>query len=527
MVKTRLAGLAWAVVIVAAFGRPLFHSLGQADLENDEALHSIVAESIVETGDWMTPHSYVPYLSPDFVEKPPLKFWLVAAPIRAGLLPGDEAGLRFWDALFGAAAFLYVFALGRHMAGAWCGLSAVLALFTFEPLLFNHGLRTNNMDASVVLAYCGGMYHVVRWVRTDSSRGRLGHAAAAGAWFYLGLMTKFVAVAFLPAVAGLVAVMLPSVRARVFAAWRTWLAVTVAVAALAAPWFVYQTVRSGAEFWYVILGEHVFKRFSTGLDPSHLKPWGYYLGFVVRELSRAHTLWLVAGGGLLVLWRSLREEWFEGALLLFWFWLPTAFISLGSSKLPHYCTRSCPRSRSGPATACRGPGGWLPSTSCRRGGGRDGPGSRRRRPLPCCSPRGPAFAYRGVRDKLGTEPHPMRSVRNCLQNLRNYQARAGQRQAPLFVWLPGDSYQHSFFYYFRAVGWGMHDYWTDEGLVAALDSSDSQMAVLMPRPDYYRFLLRTGRTPTMVPQRDLTTALIVRSRPDVGLQPKVTEAHTR
>ena len=36
-----------------------------------------------------------------FLEKPPLKFWIVAAPIRAGLLPHDEFGLRFWDAVFG------------------------------------------------------------------------------------------------------------------------------------------------------------------------------------------------------------------------------------------------------------------------------------------------------------------------------------------------------------------------------------------------------------------------------------------
>jgi hypothetical protein len=53
----------------------------------------------------------------------------VALPIRLGLLPHNEFGLRFWDALFGAIALLYVFAVGRRMAAPMCGLIAGLVLF--------------------------------------------------------------------------------------------------------------------------------------------------------------------------------------------------------------------------------------------------------------------------------------------------------------------------------------------------------------------------------------------------------------
>jgi hypothetical protein len=38
-------------------------------------------------------------------------------------------GLRFWDALFGATAFVYVFAIGSLLAGPVCGAVAVLLLF--------------------------------------------------------------------------------------------------------------------------------------------------------------------------------------------------------------------------------------------------------------------------------------------------------------------------------------------------------------------------------------------------------------
>ena len=106
----------WLALVIAAFCLPLFIGLGRTDLENDEAIYSFAVDEILANGDWLNPR-----LSPDvnnvFLEKPPLKFWIVAAPIRLGLLPHDEFGLRFWDALFGSVAFLYVFALGRRLGG--------------------------------------------------------------------------------------------------------------------------------------------------------------------------------------------------------------------------------------------------------------------------------------------------------------------------------------------------------------------------------------------------------------------------
>src|SRR6185436_8454504 len=74
-------------------------------------------------------------------------------------LPHDEFGLRFWDAVFGGVSFLYVFLIGSLLAGPVCGGVAVLLLFVHGPLLFQHGLRTNNMEAALLLSYCGGIYH--------------------------------------------------------------------------------------------------------------------------------------------------------------------------------------------------------------------------------------------------------------------------------------------------------------------------------------------------------------------------------
>src|SRR5690349_17648686 len=95
------------LLLAAGVAVPLLTGLREPELRSDEAIYSYSVERILETGDWLTPR-YIPTDGP-FLEKPPLKMWIVAAAMRAGLLPRDEAGLRFFDGLFGAISFLYIF----------------------------------------------------------------------------------------------------------------------------------------------------------------------------------------------------------------------------------------------------------------------------------------------------------------------------------------------------------------------------------------------------------------------------------
>ena len=104
-------------VVASFFGLQLFRGLALQDLSNDEAIYSYAVDKIVESGEWLTPQSSPQTVPPGdpadrpnpFLEKPPWKFWIVALPITLGFLPLDEFGLRFWDALFGALVFAYVF----------------------------------------------------------------------------------------------------------------------------------------------------------------------------------------------------------------------------------------------------------------------------------------------------------------------------------------------------------------------------------------------------------------------------------
>ena len=335
----------WLALVLALFCLPLFIGLGQGDVREDEAIYSFAVDRILETGDWLEPKS-IPNEDWAFLEKPPLKFWIVAAPIRWGLLPRDEFGLRFWDALFGAVAFVYVFLIGFRLAGPVCGGVAVLVLFGHGPLLFVHGLRSNNMEAPLLLAYCGGVYHFLEWAgwprqaQRDSGLpspggGRV-HALAVGLYFILGFMTKFVAALFLPLVLVVSALYTRASRERLLTHWRLWLGVTGVVLAVVAPWFIWATYRYGSFLWEMMLGEHVYTRFTGYLDPNHLEPWHFYISTTYRHFAEAGAAYLGIAGLALLAAQALRRRSPGGLMVLTWAILPIALISVGTSKIYHY-----------------------------------------------------------------------------------------------------------------------------------------------------------------------------------------------
>lgn len=320
----------WLALVLSLFCLPLFIGLRALDLETDEGIYSFAVDRMLEDGEWLRPKSS-PSDTEVFLEKPPLKFWIVAAPIRLGLLPRDELGLRFWDALFGAAAFVYVFALGTRLAGGVCGAMAVLVLFVHAPLLLVHGLRTNNMESALFLCYCGGIYHYLAWAR--QAERRLAHAVATGVYFALGFLTKFVAALFLPAVIGLAAMLF---RPRVSAQWRHWAAACGVAALLVIPWFAFAFWAFGGRVWDTMFGAHVYERFTSSLSVQHIQPWHYYFVTMWQEFERTGVHWLVPVGLTILGVQAVRRRWVEGAVVCLWATVPVLLISAGSSKLYHY-----------------------------------------------------------------------------------------------------------------------------------------------------------------------------------------------
>jgi len=182
-----------------------------------------------------------------------------------------------------------------RLAGPLCGMAAVLVLFAHQPLLFEHGLRGNNMESSVVLVYCAGVYHFLGWSTSGGLATRRWHVFALGLYFVLGFMTKFVAALFLPLVLAVMVLLSREDRARLRDDWRTWFGTALLAIALIAPWFLYQYHRFGGDVWNVMFRTHVLTRFTGYLDPSHLHPWHYYFTEMFANLraSQAVTIAIV------------------------------------------------------------------------------------------------------------------------------------------------------------------------------------------------------------------------------------------
>jgi 4-amino-4-deoxy-L-arabinose transferase-like glycosyltransferase len=341
-VREGLSRPLWLAVIIIAFCVPLFVGLDRRDLENDEAIYSYAVDSILASGDWLNP-ILSPFETTRFLEKPPLKFWIVAAPIALGLLPHNELGFRAWDPLFGSIALLYVFALGRRLEGVVCGLIAVFILFIYSPLLFVHGLRDNAMEAPLFLSYCGGIYHFLQWARTTESTDNTAatdrrgwHAAAVMWYFVLGFMTKFVASVFLPLV--LLAATLSNREAlrRALGEWRRWLALGALALLVIAPWFIYQYYQEGNGLFRVMFGEHVYRRFTTSLDPGHVHHWNFYYVTMMEQFGYSQVTWLVLSGAVVLVANAILRPSLDKLLIVYWFVIPVALISTGTSKLHHY-----------------------------------------------------------------------------------------------------------------------------------------------------------------------------------------------
>lgn len=323
-----------ATFALLAFSAPLFVGLGLTDMRNDESIYSYAVERILETRQWLTPRS-IPGDGP-FLEKPPLKFWLVAGGMRLGVLPRSDVGMRLLDAVFGAVTFGYVLAIGWRVSGPIAGVVGVLVLFTCRPLVLDHGFRSNNMEAALVLAYAGGLYHFGRWVESRAGTRSRAHAFACAGYFVLGFMTKFVAALFLPMVAVLALLWRREGPVDGWRRWSEWLWPAAAAAAAIVPWFVYQARVNARLFWTTIFGQHVYERLTASLDPDHLEPWHYYFTTLRTMLDDSGSVAIVAAGVVSIAWMAWRGTPWMARVILLWALVPLAVMSLGTSKLFHY-----------------------------------------------------------------------------------------------------------------------------------------------------------------------------------------------
>jgi 4-amino-4-deoxy-L-arabinose transferase-like glycosyltransferase len=154
--------------ILLAAGCIFFTSLGTAALwDEDETWHASCAREMLERNDWVVPM----FNGKLFPEKPPLMFWTMMAGFQ--LFGVSELGARFFSAVFGAAAALVTYHLGRKLfddrVAFWGGL------ITATSIIFTVSARAATVDAALVLLTTAAVWCFV--MIREEGRGERGEKA--------------------------------------------------------------------------------------------------------------------------------------------------------------------------------------------------------------------------------------------------------------------------------------------------------------------------------------------------------------
>mgnify|MGYP001226692390 FL=1 len=294
-----------------------FCRLGAPLLEPEEARYAEIPRQMLEANRWLVPTLH----GQDYLDKPPLLYWLVMASY-------STFGVADWSArlVSGGAAFLTVLITGwwgRRTIGPRAGLCAAAVLVLLPEFIYRGRMVTPNGLLALCTTGALAAGHVARL----GPRLHRGWWLTAGAALGLGLLAKGpVALALVvPPLA--MAGWLDRRMARVGWHWFTLLA---AAGLVAVPWFTAVAIRCpefvGYFFWF-----HNAVRFAAPFD--HAKPvWSY-----VPQLAVGLLPWSVLLIPLAIWLRRPRARrpaalGFAVATFLWGF----VFFSLSGSKRPVY-----------------------------------------------------------------------------------------------------------------------------------------------------------------------------------------------
>jgi 4-amino-4-deoxy-L-arabinose transferase-like glycosyltransferase len=310
-------------------------------LDDVDSVQAQIARTMLDSGDWVTAHlDGVKYL-----EKPPLKYWLMAISYRifgvhdwAARIPVVLSSILLcWlVARFGAWAF-------SPVAGLLSGLVLATSIGTW---LFT---RVQIPDITLTLTIALAMWAFLRALDEDEKRPRVWAWTSAAA-IGTGLLLKGLIAAVFP-IAAAVLYLLLTRKMFVRQTWRRLFPFSglLIALAIAAPWHVLATLRNPPYFywslhagpgqyhgffWFYFFNEHLLRFLNTRYPRDYntvprlwfwllhllwLFPWSVFLPAVVRSLrngsgraSRTRLLAICWSGFILVFFSfSTSQEYYS------------------------------------------------------------------------------------------------------------------------------------------------------------------------------------------------------------------------
>lgn len=318
--ELRLSGAPrWFWLLLALTFTAPFWDLGHPLLEVDDARYAEIPREMVLRGDWATPSLN----GLDYVEKPPLWYWLGAA--SYSLFGVSEAAARLPLALIALLSLLGTAWLGSWLYDPRRGWTAA-ALLGSTMLFF--GLSrfiTPDPGLTVWLLWCTAF--MLRALLRPEDAGWA--APAAWACAALAFLSKGLVGLVFPAAWAALALFDAQLRPRLRAFLRP--AGPLLFLLIAAPWFLLMEKRHPGFLSFFFYEHHVL-RFATqkfGRD----QVWYFFL----LVLPAAFLPWTPAAAAAL---GRVRGDWRQGdkraAALAAWVVLVTAFFSCSRSKLITY-----------------------------------------------------------------------------------------------------------------------------------------------------------------------------------------------
>ena len=128
----------------------------------DEKIHTRVANTIVNTGNWWN----LEYHGKPYTQKPPLKIWLSAMTFR--YIGDTEFWVRFWDATFALGTMCAVYVFGRKWLNPLTGLVSALILCLSFNYIYDHNARSGVQDSAMIFFFTLSI--VLFWFRARGTR---------------------------------------------------------------------------------------------------------------------------------------------------------------------------------------------------------------------------------------------------------------------------------------------------------------------------------------------------------------------
>lgn len=316
----------FAVVLGLSLFLFLFR-LGDRPLRNpDEGRYAEIAKEMVQRHDWVEPRLY----GVDYLKKPVLFYWLVAASFR--LFGFTEWAARLVPALFGALSVAVTFLFARRLFDS-------RTAFWASGILVSNGwyLQTGRylvIDMVFSFFAMAALYAFYLAV-TGTAHRRL-----AWACFYICVALSFLA-------KGFIGFVVPFVAIGVYALWTRrvtgilksmrWFEGILICGLIILPWVMQITRREPEFLSFFFFHENVSRFVSSSFE--HQAPWYFYFGFLIAIFLP----WILF---LEPLRRSVDFPERSGKREKLFLWIaglaPVIFFSLSKSKLPTYILSSIP-----------------------------------------------------------------------------------------------------------------------------------------------------------------------------------------